>query len=287
MTTATELLIVVHGEHEIPVEQLKNNPNNPRREVGDVTDLAASIKEVGLIEALNVNPNPFNPAEYWIAAGERRWVAMKHWTRTIRCHVEPLPAGVPPAKHQLVVGLVENGHREGLNPIDRANAYGRLHKEFRMTMEQIGTAVGLSSSSISNSMILLELAPKAQQAVAEGKLSVKDATTIVRAHRAKERVKKGGSKTAGAQWDSALFTWQWPLARRAQTMCRSQQAEDPSHGDRRTVRGIACEHCIDRVIRLDEAKIRRIDAENDGLKVTTQSAGYDGTIPNGHARFSG
>lgn len=137
---------------EIDIDLLQSNPLQPRGLITNesLADLAESIKEHGILEPLVVAKTP---AGYQIIAGERRWRAAKLLGfKTVPVIVkETTPQGM------LEMALVENVQREDLNPIERAQAFLRLMKEFGLTNKEIAQRIGKSPSFISNSIRLLSL----------------------------------------------------------------------------------------------------------------------------------
>ncbi len=137
---------------EIKVESLQTNPLQPRGLITpeSITDLVESIKEHGILEPLVVAKTP---AGYQIIAGERRWRAAKlAGLKTVPSVVrETSPRGM------LEMAIVENVQREDLNPIERAQAFTRLMREFGLTNKQITQRISKSPAYVSNSIRLLRL----------------------------------------------------------------------------------------------------------------------------------
>src|SRR5215472_3401357 len=170
------------SEQFLRPDHLHPNPDNPRLEAGDVTELAQSIRELGLLEALLVRPAPeFSPCRlkhedddpcpghFWIEAGYRRWVAMKTWARAIRCHVSQMVlTGLDATRRNLYVGLVENVHRENLDAIEKARSFGRLRDECFLSQAEIARQTGFDPTTVSTSLALLELTPATQEKVRLG-----------------------------------------------------------------------------------------------------------------------
>lgn len=245
MTTDTE------DERLISIELLHPNPDNPRLEAGDVTELAHSIEEVGLIQALLVRPSAIEDGEFIIEAGYRRWVAMRALKfAVVRCHVRIPQPGEDLVTRNLVVGLVEN-EREGLTPVEKARALGRLRDEKGMTQTEIAAATGWHLSTVSRYMTLHELSPRTQAAVASGQLGVEDAIRLVRQQRTKQRRRKGHKPTTGAQWEPDWFTATHPLARTARQLCQVVR----QHSKRRLLGKVACGECWDTAIREDQTLV--------------------------------
>ena len=137
---------------DIDITLLQANPLQPRGLITteSLSELAESIKEHGVLEPLVVAKTP---AGYQIIAGERRWRAAKLiGSKTVPVLIkETTPQGM------LEMALVENVQREDLNPIDRAQAFIRLMKEFALTNKEIAQRIGKSPAYISNSIKLLNL----------------------------------------------------------------------------------------------------------------------------------
>lgn len=253
----------------VPPTHLHANPDNPRTGgPGDVTELAKSIREEGVLVPLLVRTavQRYEPDHYIIDAGERRWTAGKVIQIDLPCRVGTLAKTVDPGEHSLVTGLVENGGRKDLSPIERAKAYGRLMKEFGYNQATLGQRLGIHPATISKTLNLLDLAPKTQQAVAEGKLSIADANRLVIQHREQQRKVKGQAPKS-LEWQPPHLTSSHFLAGRARKLC------DESDHDAKPVRlhGVACEFHWERVIRLDEAKVQQLASREAGFDVPFSS----------------
>jgi ParB family chromosome partitioning protein len=140
------------AEQSVPVEQLHPNPDQPRRAFSEdaLAELAASIREKGVIQPLIVRPSPSGDG-YQIVAGERRWRAAQ------RAQVHEVPVIVRDFDDTevLEVAIIENIQRADLNPIEEAQGYRQLMDRFGHTQEQLATAMGKSRSHIANLMRLL------------------------------------------------------------------------------------------------------------------------------------
>lgn len=151
---------------EIEVGSLQANPLQPRGLITSesLTELAQSIKEHGILEPLVVAKTP---AGYQIIAGERRWRAAKlAGLKTVPSIIkETSPRGM------LEMALVENVQREDLNPLERAQAFTRLMKEFGLTNKEISTRIGKSPAYISNSIKLLSLPDALKDGLLSGLIS--------------------------------------------------------------------------------------------------------------------
>lgn len=249
----------------IPVDRMLPNPDNPRGDPGDLDELEESIRTAGLKHPLLVVPAPGKGKEgenwYWIEDGERRFEAMKGWNTEIQCIIRPLQTGENIHERFLSTALITGIQRQTLNPIERAKAYGRLRAEFGMNQVQIGKMVGLSTSTITNSLALLELSEDTQRRVARGSIKVDDAMRIVRTQRSKDRRRRGGSGQMGAQWEPDWFTSTHALAPKAVALCNKRQ-----HNNRRRIGAKsgfpgACGQCWESVIRADQDLVNEVESD--------------------------
>ncbi|MBN2043884.1 MAG: ParB/RepB/Spo0J family partition protein [Anaerolineales bacterium] len=152
----------------VGIDTITPNPHQPRTkfEADALQDLAASIKEHGVIQPLIVTKGD-QPSKYFLIAGERRWQAAK------LAGMEKIPAILREATQQemLLLALIENVQRADLNPLETAQAYRELAEKFDLTHNQIADRVGKSRPSISNTLKLLEAAPDVLQALLDGEIS--------------------------------------------------------------------------------------------------------------------
>lgn len=165
----------------VEVSRVMGNRYQPRRLVHDsgLASLADSIRRTGLMQPIVVRPAPGEAGargyEWELVAGERRLRAAE------MAGVQRLPALVRTLTDEESAewALVENVQREDLNPMDRALAFERLAREFKMTQSQIAERVGLDRSTVSNLMRLLELEESIREMVAEGELSMGHARALL------------------------------------------------------------------------------------------------------------
>jgi ParB family transcriptional regulator, chromosome partitioning protein len=152
---------------EVELERLVTGRYQPRRgfpEAG-LAELAASIREHGVVQPLVVVPRG---DRFEVVAGERRLRA----ARLAGLARVPVVVREKPSDRELLeLALVENLQREDLNPIEEAEAYGRLREEFSLTQEQIGAAVGKDRATVANSLRILRLPSAVKDLVREGALS--------------------------------------------------------------------------------------------------------------------
>ncbi len=160
---------------EIPVGAITPNPRQPRQVFDEETleELAASIGAVGLLQPVVVRK--VMPGHYEIVMGERRWRACE------RAGLSQIPAIVreTPDDDMLRNALIENLHREQLNPLEEAAAYQQLLDDFSATHEELARRVGRSRPHISNTIRLLNLPAGVQKRVAAGVLSAGHAKALL------------------------------------------------------------------------------------------------------------
>jgi ParB family chromosome partitioning protein len=160
-----EKIVLQEGFRMIPITEIEPNPYQPRERITEesIRDLVNSIKEKGVIEPVIVKR--FND-KYILAAGERRFRAAQ------LAGLKEVPAIVKDLTEQelLEIGLIENLHREDLNPIEEALAYEQLNKKFNLTHEEIAKLVGKDRSTITNVLRLLGLPEKIKEYIKKGLL---------------------------------------------------------------------------------------------------------------------
>jgi ParB family chromosome partitioning protein len=250
----------------ILVSNIHPNPNNPRKEAGNVTELARQIKDrvdqglPALVQPIMVIPAPqYGGDHVMIEDGYRRWVAGKSVVRALECTVNYPRPDEDLTRRALSIGLVTALHKMDLTPLEKADAFGRLHKEFGMTQDAIGKQFGITGSSVGYYMALLDLSDKSRGDVASGKLSADRAISAVREHRSKNR-KKSGKKPIDVGWEPDHFSDSHYLAKNAKVMCDAR-----GHGSRRRFAG-ACHACWETVIRRDENQVTKVDFLTAGSK---------------------
>jgi ParB family chromosome partitioning protein len=160
---------------EVPLARIRPNPFQPRNQFGEqgLSALVDSIKAVGILQPVLVRE--VGPDEYELIAGERRFRAAR------RAGLQSIPALVHQADdaRSLEEALVENLHREDLNPLDEAGAYQQLIEEFNLTHEEVARKVGRSRAGVTNALRLFQLPPSVQRFVRDGQLSAGHARTLL------------------------------------------------------------------------------------------------------------
>ncbi len=162
---------------KVPIEKLRANPDQPRRTFSQeqLDELAASIKEKGIIQPLIVRP--IGDGDYEIVAGERRWRA----AQMAQLHDIPVIVREFNDTEVLEVAIIENIQRADLNAVEEAAGYKQLMDRFGHTQEKLAEALGKSRSHIANLLRLLTLPIEVQTLVIEGKLSAGHARALITA----------------------------------------------------------------------------------------------------------
>jgi ParB family chromosome partitioning protein len=160
---------------DVPVASVSPNPNQPRVHFDEesLTELAASITEMGVLQPILVRP--LDDGAFELIAGERRWRAAQ------RAGLATIPAVIRLTDDVSSVeqALVENLHRQDLTALEEAAAYQQLLDEFGLTHDQVAARVGKSRSAITNSLRLLGLPPAVQHLLADGQLSAGHARALL------------------------------------------------------------------------------------------------------------
>jgi ParB family chromosome partitioning protein len=173
--------VVVASEgplRRILVTSIRPNPFQPRKSFTDesLQTLAASVKELGVLQPLIVRPVEGEESLYELIAGERRWRAAG------LAGLELVPVLVQDDVNDrlsLEQAVVENLHRVDLHPLEEAAAYQQLIDEFDMTHEQVAQRVGKSRANITNTLRLLQLGEVAQSALASSQISAGHARSLL------------------------------------------------------------------------------------------------------------
>jgi ParB family chromosome partitioning protein len=155
------------GARQIPIGDIQRNPRQPRMQfdAGELGELAASIRQHGVLQPLLVMPLP--QGGYQLVAGERRLEASR---LAGLASVPAVVRSVTP-QEQLELALIENLQRTDLNPLEAAEGYRQLAQDFGLSHEAIAERVGKSRAAVSNTLRLLKLSPGCRQALIDGVLS--------------------------------------------------------------------------------------------------------------------
>ncbi len=159
---------------EVDVELLKPNPLQPRMKFDDraIDELAKSIKETGIVQPVLVVPDD---GQYKIIVGERRWrAAQKAGLKKIPVMIR----NMTPEK-QLEISIIENIHREDLNPMEIAQAYQRMSSEWNYTQQDIAEKVGKDRASVANYIRLLKLPQEIRDGLVEENITMGHARALL------------------------------------------------------------------------------------------------------------
>jgi ParB family chromosome partitioning protein len=167
------------GAREVPIELVHRNPEQPRVmfPAEELEELAASIREKGVLQPILVRPLDGRPGEYQIVAGERRWrAAQKAGLRTVPVLARDL------GDHQAFeIAIIENIQRTDLNALEEARAYSALMARMQYTQEDVAQVVGKSRSHVANTLRLTQLPGPVQDHVLAGRLTAGHARAILAA----------------------------------------------------------------------------------------------------------
>jgi ParB family chromosome partitioning protein len=167
----------VRGQRRVPIEFLRANPRNPRRDfpVAQLDELATSIRERGIIQPIAVRSIRGATDAFEIIAGERRWQAAQ------RAGLHDVPVVVLDVSdvEALELAIIENVQREDLNPLEEAAGYQSLLDEFKYHQDDVAKTVGKSRSHIANMLRLLKLPEFVKAAIRSGQFSAGHARALI------------------------------------------------------------------------------------------------------------
>jgi ParB family chromosome partitioning protein len=160
---------------ELPIDQIEPNPRQPREQFDEdaLAELVTSVREVGVLQPVVVRDT--SPGHYQLVMGERRWRACREAGLTT------IPAIIRETTDDALLrdALLENLHRQQLNPLEEAAAYQQLLAEFGATHDQLADRIGRSRSHVTNTIRLLGLPPSVQRRVAAGVISAGHARALL------------------------------------------------------------------------------------------------------------
>lgn len=196
----TEKDTLKEGYKLIRLSDIRPNPYQPRARIeeADVEDLIASIKEKGVLEPVIVKKQQDH---FILAAGERRFRAAQY------AGLSEIPAVIKDLTDQelLEIGLIENLHRQDLNPLEEATAYDQLHRKFGLTHEEIARITSRNRSTITNTLRILSLPEKVKAYLREGLLNEGHARALlsldseIKIVQAAERIVRDGLSVRAAE----------------------------------------------------------------------------------------
>jgi ParB family transcriptional regulator, chromosome partitioning protein len=159
---------------ELLIDEISPNRFQPRNYFDDdkLEELVASIRENGVLQPVVVQKAE---SGYELVVGERRWRASK------KAGLKKIPAMIREVSdaQALELAIIENIHRQDLNPIEEAEAYARLADDFALTQEMIATKVGKSRAAVANILRLLKLSRNIKEHLISGKLSMGHARALL------------------------------------------------------------------------------------------------------------
>ena len=199
-----------NGLKQLPLHKIEPNPDQPRRDFDpeELEELAESIRTHGVIQPLTVREMP--NGYYQIIAGERRWRASR------LAGLEEIPAVIIEAddKKAMELALIENLQRSDLNPVEEANGYDSLIREYGLTQEEAAARVGKSRPAVANALRLLSLCEGVLDKVRSGELTAGHARAIL-------QLKSEKKQLEAAQKISALGL----SVRQAEMLCKNMTRE--------------------------------------------------------------
>ena len=165
------------GQRRLPTDALRPNARNPRRIFSndELDELAASLRERGIIQPIIARPVRGVADAYEIIAGERRWRAAQ------RAGLHEVPVVIIEAtdEESLQLAIIENVQRAALNPLEEAEGYRALVEDYSHTQDDIAKMVGKSRSHVANTLRLLKLPPSIRGYIFKGKLDAGHARMLV------------------------------------------------------------------------------------------------------------
>lgn len=172
------------GLKELKINEIEPNINQPRKKFDDekLLQLSESVKEHGIVQPIIVRKEKDT---YIIVAGERRWRAARI------AGLEKVPVIIKDISNRQVmeIALIENIQREDLNPIEEAEAFDKLIREYEMTQEDLSKTIGKSRPAIANSIRLLNLCSEVKEFVVTGDLSSGHARALVTIEEREDQLK--------------------------------------------------------------------------------------------------
>lgn len=233
------------------LDRLRPDRGNVRSDLGDLSELAASIRANGVLQPLLVRPHG---DLFVIVDGHRRHAA------AVQAGVRHAPVLIAPARaaRSVTAMMLAAAMHKQLDPLDQAKAFKAL-REHGMGTADIAKATGYSTGTVRDRLILLDLPPQAQAMVAARSLGITEAVSIAK------QVKVRGTGTGRPRGiGPAHFTAAHPLANTARGIC--------THDGRRMVGQVACGPCWERAIRAD-ALGQNLAPEVDEAAITRAMSG--------------
>jgi len=225
----------------LPLVQLVPHPNNIRKAIGDISELAASIRQNGLVQPIVVTQHPKRPGVWLILAGHRRAKACERiGMNQVPCIIRH---DVGHMADHLALMLVENCQRTNLGPVEKAEAIREL-MDLGLTQAEVARTTGMHPSTVNSLVLILDLDETTLEAVKAGDLTVGAAQEAVRKERAASRERLDTPvRGRPVQVDPPHFRRGHKLAGHVVERCE--------HSTRPKVGNVGCGQCWEAVIRED------------------------------------
>ena len=190
------------GFREIPIEWINVGPWQPRRrfDKAGLDELAASIRQNGIVQPILLRPHPEKSSRYQLVAGERRWRA----AQLAKIHQVPAIIRDLSDAECYEIALIENIQRSDLSVIEEAQGYQKLLETNRYTQEQLSDIIGKSRSHIANLLRLLLLSPFVQNLLLDRKITMGQARPLIGHDQAEALAKMIVAKGLSARQVEAL-----------------------------------------------------------------------------------
>lgn len=173
----TAVIDRMRATRRVPISFIRANPRNPRRmfREEDLTELADSIRERGIIQPIVVRAVAGTADAYEIVAGERRWRAAQ------RAGVHDVPIHLVEVgdREALELAIIENVQRADLNPLEEALGYQELIEQFGYAQADLARIIGKSRSHVANTLRLMKLPEGVQELLRDGKLTAGHARALL------------------------------------------------------------------------------------------------------------
>ena len=231
----------------VPIDRIEPNPRNVRDGLGDLTELAASITLHGILQPLVAYHRGGDI--YQLLIGHRRHAAAQMAGLT---EVPVIVRAPVDADTAIEIMLIENCHRQGLSPMEKAEAFGKL-RDLGHNQPQIAQRTGFAQSTVSYFLALLDLDEASKERIRAGELTASDAVAAIRKTRRAQRKRHGSP--ADYSWEPDFLSESHPLARRAKRLCEARE-----HTMRRRIGKTACGQCWETAIRADERTVIQAQA---------------------------
>lgn len=233
----------------LPLHKIEPNPDQPRKSFNEeeLQALADSIREHGIIQPLAVRE--ISTGIYQIIAGERRWRAARI------AGLSEVPVQVIKADDRTVteLALIENLQRQDLNPIEEAEGYHRLMKEYGLTQEAAAETVGKSRPAVANALRLLALPEELRQQVSDGELSAGHARALLSLS-SKENQLKAARKVRDLNLS----------VRQTETLCKTMEKQAEEKPEKKVIKVDYVGECEKALTKALNRKVKIVNGKRKG-----------------------